>query len=243
MGHAGEYDYVIESRDMDHTGRVRFTALCHYILETAGTDADNNGFGVRDLNKGHCSWVLSRMAIETGEELRQGDRITVRTWVNEVSRMMTTRNMTITTADGRVAASAVTQWAIIDIAERTPQDIRALMDYSAALCLDPSPIDKPEKIRHDASQIVKEHKVVYSDIDFNNHVNSMKYIEWMLDMPEQETIDGNKIVRADINFIHEALLGQTVLVALDEGESPLFGIHESDGTALCRAQFRLQPRK
>lgn len=239
MERKGCYDYVADSRDVDYRGCATPTAMIHYILEAAGQDADLNGFGVRDLNCDNCTWVLSRMAVEFFRWPGSGDAFTVRTWVNEVNRVMTTRNMAVTGADGTPLAAAVTQWAIIDVDRRAAVDIRAHVDYEGKVADEPSPIAKPARIDAFEPRETSLHRVAYSDIDFNRHMNSLKYIGLMADMVPIGHYETKRVSRVDIHFIHEALYGQRLAVGCDQrGGESLFEITDEGGQPLCRAAFR-----
>lgn len=237
--HKGCYGYMIDSRDTDYRGRATLTSMVHYILEAAGDDADRNGFGVADLNMDNCSWVLSRMSVDFYRWPGKHERLTVRTWVNDVNRMMTVRNMTVADGNGNPLAAAVTQWAIIDLDKRTALDIRRHINYEGAVTDEPSPIGKPARIRPVAPQETTVHRVAYSDIDFNRHMNSLRYLGLMTDMLPVEFFERRELVRADINFILEARYGQLLTIGYEQdGDDALFEITDSDGHALCRAALR-----
>lgn len=234
----GYYDYVIEARDLDQSQQATYAAINNYILRAAGEDADNNGFGVRDLNCDNCSWVLSRIAVEYYRRPHQDERITVRTWVNDVNRLMTTRNMEIRDEAGELITAAVTQWAMIDVARRSAVDIRQHVDYESAVVELPSPIANPARIAKVAPTISVPHRVCYSDIDFNGHVNSMKYMEWMMDMLPLEYVLGLMLERMDINYHHEALFGQVLNVGFEDGANSLFEITNDQGQMVCSASMK-----
>ena len=81
-----------------------------------------------------------------------------------------------------------------------------------------------------------EHRVVYSDIDFNRHVNTMRYIEMMLDMLPVELLTLDAPLRLDIHFLHECRFGQTLRIGCEERErAALFEISADDGVAAVRA--------
>lgn len=233
----GCYDYKIDSRDVDFSGRATLTAMCHYVLEAAGEDADLNGFGVGDLNCDNCSWVLSRIALEMNDRPAECEAFTVRTWVNEVSRVMTTRNMIITGADGSRIGAAVTQWAIIDLDKRAAVDIRAHVDYEGVVTNEPSPIEKPRRLTAVDPEQSTLHKVVYSDIDFNRHMNSLRYLGLMMDMLPTRYVEHQRHVRLDLAFIHEALYGQMLSVGYRQDGDSLFEISAKGGEPLCRGAF------
>ena len=234
----GCYDYIIDSRDTDYRGQATLTSMVHYILEAAGDDADRNGFGVADLNCDNCSWVLSRMSVDFDRWPGKHERLTVRTWVNDVNRMMTNRCMIITDSNGERLAAAITQWAIIDLDKRTALDIREHINYEGAVTDEPSPIDKPARIRQVSAQQTTTHRVVYSDIDFNFHMNSLRYLVLMVDMLSEEYFERRELARVDINFIHEARYGQVLTIGYEQGEDSLFEINDSEGQPLCRASLK-----
>lgn len=239
MGEKSHYNYRVEPQDVDFTLRATIPSLGSAILNTAGIDAHGKGFGVDALNADNHSWVLSRMAVEFDCQPRQYTDYTIATWINEYGRVLSTRNFTLTDAAGNEFGRAVTQWAMIDLKSRSALDLSWVGDAHADAIVDaPSPTDKPRKIRDvDPAQTVM-HKVVYSDIDFNRHVNTMRYIEMMLDVLPIEHFAEERPLRLDINFLKEARYGQTLSVALEErGSQTLVEIRSDAGAALCRGAF------
>ena len=235
----GCYDYKIEPRDVDFTMDATVLAMCDYILQAAGDDADRNNFGVRDLNGNGCSWVLLRMCVEIGRRLAQHENFTIRTWVNGVNRMMTNRNMIVSDAEGNVVASAVTQWTIIDTEKRRAVDISTHADFRDKIVDEPSPIALPVRIGAFEPEHIGAHKVVYSDIDFNKHVGSVRYISWMFDMLPEEIIMNGNLSRLDINFLHETRFGQQLTIAYrQDDDKSLFEVGSADGVTMCRAMMQ-----
>ena len=239
MGEKSHYNYRVEPQDVDFTLRATIPSLGSAILNTAGIDAHGKGFGVDALNADNHSWVLSRMAVEFDCQPGQYTDYTIATWINEYGRVLSTRNFTLTDAAGNEFGRAVTQWAMIDLRSRSALDLSWVGDAHADAIVDaPSPTDKPRKIRDVDPAQTAVHKVVYSDIDFNRHVNTMRYIEMMLDVLPIERFAEERPLRLDINFLKEARYGQTLSVALEErGSQTLVEIRSDAGAALCRGAF------
>ena len=100
------------------------------------------------------------------------------------------------------------------------------------------PTDKPRKIRAVSPTATAEHRVVYSDIDFNRHVNTMRYIEMMLDMLPVDMLTQEAPVRLDIHFLKECRFGQTLTVGCElRGRSALFEISADGAAAAVRASI------
>ena len=237
MAEKTHYPYRVEPQDVDFTLRATVASLGSAILNTAGIDAYGKGFGVDVLNAANHSWVLSRLAMEFDTRPEQYTDYTIATWISDYGRVLSTRNFTLTDAAGRQFGRAVSQWAMIDLRSRTAVDLWWVGDaHAAAIVAEPSPAERPRKIREGHPTRTSEHRVVYSDIDFNRHVNTMRYIEMMLDMLPVELLTLDAPLRLDIHFLHECRFGQTLRIGCEERErAALFEISADDGVAAVRA--------
>lgn len=234
------YKYKIEGRDLDFSRRPSIMALSDYILRAAGEDADQKGFGIRELNRGNCSWVLSRMAVEIDTMPEQYEQITVYTWVGDISRLMTTRNFIIYNEQGAQIGAATTLWAMIDLDSRQPMDLRSHTEYNSAIVNEPQPIESTKRIIMPQATDKATHKVAYSDIDFNQHANSIKYLEWLVDMLPIEWHTERTFNRYDINFMHESLYGETLQIGCYIDQNATFEITNTEGVAICRASIHFK---
>ena len=179
------------------------------------------------------------MAVEFDSRPVQYTDYEVATWISDYGRVLSTRNFTLTdTASGREFGRAVTQWAMIDLQSRSAIDLSWVGDAHADAVVDAaSPTDKPRKIREVNPTETADHRVVYSDIDFNRHVNTMRYIEMMLDMLPVGMLTREAPVRLDIHFLKECRFGQTLTVGCEQREhSALFEI-SAEGAAAVRASI------
>lgn len=232
-----EYNYRIEPRDVDFTKRATLMSLADYILHAAGEDADRNGFGVRELNLHNASWVLTRMALETRRMPQEYENIRITTWVSAVSRAMTTRNFEVFDREGAPVAFAVTNWAMIDLCERRLLDLHTLPAYGSMVQDYPSPIELPRRLAMPVAERECEHRVVYSDLDFNCHTNSVKYIQWALDALPIDFLERRRFARTDVNFLQETRHGELLHVAGAGMEHCAFEILNSRREPVCRLAF------
>ncbi len=239
MADKSHYKYCVEPQQVDFTLRATIPALGASILNVAGVDAHGKGFGVDALNEENHSWVLSRMAIEIDSRPAQYSDYTVATWISDYGRVLSTRNFTLTDAAGREFGRAVSQWAMIDLKSRSAVDLSWVGDkHSDAVVDAPSPAERPRKIRSVTPTESRTHTVAYSDIDFNRHMNTMRYIEIMLDMLPLELLTSERPMRMDIHFLKECRFGETLTIGCERQESgALFEIANSEGTAAVRASF------
>ena len=158
--------------------------------------------------------------------------------MSDYARMMSTRNFTVGDAGGRIFGRVVTQWCMIDLTSRRPVDLTTpavAATYGRYLVDAPSPADAPRRITSVAPQRERSHEVVYSDIDFNRHVNTLRYLDMMLDMLPIESFAGERAVRMDINFQRECRYGQTLTIGHERRDAcDLFEI-SAEGSPAVRA--------
>ena len=233
------YHFNVEPQDVDFTLHSTIAALCNNVLNIAGVDAQRNGFGVDSLMKNNCSWVLSRLAMEFDTRPEQFTQYTIRTWVNYDGRVLSSRNFVLTDAAGNIFGRVVSQWAMINFETRRPADLTQLAEsYMAVLSDEASPCERPHKLTAIEPEQTFEHRIVYSDIDFNRHVNTMRYMDMMVDMLPIETFSETRPVRIDFHFVKESVYGQTLTVGLHNADNvSLFEIKSDDGAVVCRASF------
>jgi acyl-ACP thioesterase len=237
----GQFKFQIRPQDCDFTKRVMLSVLGDYILQTAGKNADENGFGMSDLNRSNRTWVVSRMAIEMTRLPRLHEWITIETWIESIGRATTSRNFRIADDSGSQIGGASTIWAMIDTETRRAVDLKTLGELEAFVAGYPSVIDPPKKITQVEGDPVDSHTIRYSDIDFNQHANSMKYVEWLLDRFDIDWYKTHCIRRFEINFMHEVLFGETVAIYQHtQADATLFEVKKGNLESACKMKIDWQ---
>ena len=241
MATISSYPFTIQPENVDFTLRASVASIISYMLNVAGTDAHLKGFGVEALQGHSFTWVLSRLAVEISTQPRQYTDIEIDTWVNEFNRLSSTRNFKMRIGD-EVIAAGVSQWCMLNMETRQAVDMTLLKDiYERAMVAEASPIATPARLRDVEPQISVSRPVVYSDIDFNRHVNTLRYIDLIFDTLPLELIEKNAGMRLDINFIAEALYGEVLTIgAYSEGNVWQFEISSDSGKKLCRAKIEFK---
>jgi acyl-ACP thioesterase len=240
MAEISSYNFRIVPQDVDFTLRASASSIISYMLNVAGIDADNKGFGVGSLQSHSYTWVLSRLGVEIDSQPQQFDDIEIDTWVNEFNRLSSTRNFRMCLGD-RVLAAGVSQWCMLNMETRQVADMALLKDtYERAMVAEPSPIAAPARLRPTEPVTTTSRPVVYSDIDFNRHVNTLRYVDMVFDAIPLELIEHNAGMRIDFNFIAEARYGETLTL----GHSHVGNTHQfeisSEGKTLCRARVEFK---
>jgi len=239
MGLIGRYIFQLQPQDGDFTEQILASSLGDYILQAAGKNADDNGFGIRELHPDHHTWVLIRMATEMIEMPKIYQQITIETWIETIGRASTTRNFILRNEQNVPIGYATTNWAMIDLNTRKPIDLETIPSLSHFISGNPIPIAPPAKLPSVEGNLVSKRQTQYSDIDFNKHVNSMKYLQWVLNEYSVDWHAEHTIKRFDVNFLHEAFYGEEVsLYRKDDDGKDQFQINRQNQEVLCKVQLQ-----
>lgn len=237
----GTYNFVAEPFHVDFTGRLTLGVLGNHLLNCAGFHATERGFGMAELNEENYTWVLSRLAVDMDEMPLQYDPFSVQTWVENVYRLFTDRNFAILDKDGRKIGYVRSVWAMISMQTRKPIDLLAINggDIVNYVCDEPCPIEKPSRIKVMATEPVASLTAKYSDIDINGHVNSIRYIEHILDLFPLEKYRTQRIRRFEMAYVAESYYGDILSFFLDDDGNDVYGVEvkKNGDETVCRAKM------
>ncbi len=222
----GTYRFVAEPFHVDFTGRLMLGVLGNHLLNCAGFHANERGFGMEALHEHHCTWVLSRLVVELEDLPRQYEEFAIQTWVENVYHLFTDRNFAILSGEGKPLGYARSVWAMIDKETRKPADLYAfcesgITDYA---CDRACPIDKPGHIRVSDRAVPVSYQVKYGDIDVNGHVNSIRYIEQILDLFPLKMYEEKRLRRFEMAYMAESRYGDTLDFCREEVGKDIYAI-------------------
>ena len=232
------YEYEIKYQEVDGRKRLRLFNLENYLLEVAGTVADELGFGIAVLHPRGLTWILTRLSVEMYELPTHCERVRFETWIESNAHMLSTRNFRIYSGD-RLIGICKTVWAILDLQKR--EIVNYFDDPIFENAIDGEVLEMPRVRMTTIPEPTGSmpHKIVYSDIDYNGHCNSCRYLQAMTDayLPDY---DGKK-VRLDINYSKEAMLGETLQTYYLVSEDGVQYQQKNDnGETSCSAKITVQ---
>lgn len=217
----GKYSMLAEPFHCDFNHAIHMGRLGNCMLNAADFHSTERGFGMRYLNTINKTWVLSRLCVEMQEMPAQNSRFSIETWVENAKRFFTQRNFRITDEkSGSVLGYGRSIWALIDFTTRQPTDILAVRDGDITEWINPDmacPIAPPGRVKvTNEARLVASVSTKYSDIDINGHVNSVKYIEHIMDLFPLSFYKENRMRRFDIAYVAETYYGDTLNFYIDD---------------------------
>ena len=244
MDKVGKYQFLAEPFHCDFSGRLFMGHLGNHMLNAADFHSTDRGFGMKYLMTIKRSWVLSRLAIEMNEMPEQYTKFNVETWVENAMRFFTQRNFAVSDNDGNVYGYGRSVWAMIDTDTRQPCDILAIKNGAINEWIEsekPCPIDQGGRVKmSDHAEFVHAIDTYYNDVDINGHINSVKYIEHVLDLWSLDWYKTHRIHRFEIAYVAESHAGDKLSFYREEtGENEFcIRIVRTDGTECCRSKVK-----
>lgn len=231
------YEYEIKYQEVDGKKKLRLFNLENYLLEVAGTVADQLGFGIAQLHPKGLTWILTRLSLEMYELPTHCEKVRFETWIESNAHMLSTRNFRIYSGD-KLIGQCKSVWAVLDLQKREIVNI-----FDDPIFADSVDGDVIEMARVRMTTLPEPtgcmpHKIVYSDIDYNGHCNSCRYLQAMMDayLPNYY----GKKIRLDINYSKEVMLGdelQTYYLVSADGVQ--YQQKNQNGETSCSAKITI----
>ncbi|MFI3263986.1 MAG: acyl-ACP thioesterase domain-containing protein [Rikenellaceae bacterium] len=212
-----DHKFEVNSCDMDVWGFFKPISILHVCQDVAYMHSSKHGFGFDELIKLGAAWVLSRVKVEAERLPAWREKIRVRTWHKGQVGIFSLRDYIFYDEQDHPIIRVTTSWLIINIATRrimradrvfaSDEPFKLITYQENAIETEAERVELPE------SKITcAEHKVVYSDLDVNHHVNNAKYLEWSCDQSPQQMQKGRHLSSFCLNFNHEAKFGEKVSI-------------------------------
>jgi len=231
---------LVESFDVDVLGRLRPQTMFAFLLNAAWNHANQSAYGYRQLSDRNLLWVLIKAQIRVQRLPKWGEHILIETWGKQTVRLYALRDFAVTSESGQKLISATSSWMILDRSSGWPRRFNQKSDGFPWL----SGRDEMETNLDKVPELKKGTRtagfpVRFSDIDVNRHVNSTKYLEWMMDSHSQDHLETNELTSLEMSFLSEATAHDEVVVYSEEssGQDLRCVRRASDEKELCRGLF------
>lgn len=178
------------------------------------------------------AFILGSISVTVHSPLYAHEELVVRTWCKEARGYIFNRYFEII-RNGEIIAEASSIWVLIDI--KTKNMVRAdnypfLKEYFYYdEPIDSSRLLPKARIGRDAELYeVGKRKIVYSDIDYNMHMNNTRYPDMICDFLSEMTDEsiGFRVASASLSYLKESHLGATLTV--------FRSVMSDDGSVLIR---------
>ncbi len=200
--------FTLRGYETDALGRLSVPALMNFMQESANRNAVAYGIGIADLASRGYGWMLMRFRLRVHQYPRYGQTIRVVTYPTFVEKYFISRDFRVLAEDGTLLADAASTWLVFSTDKRAmvplPDFIKSL---SVPLGVDPLP---KLSLKPDFQNTVFEPNdektvdVGWFNIDQNQHVNNVAYVQWLLEAVDNETLQTRELAEIDLVYRAES---------------------------------------
>ncbi len=237
-------DFIVHSYETNRFGYASLSSIFNFLIEIAWEHAQKLEWGFDALKKDNYYWVLSRVYIQIDKYPKWQDKITIETWTTGMEGIYALREFAIADADNNIIVRASSAWLILDMESKriirpdslTPDFQKFAEDKK---CHYPAKI----KINSPNNNLIYA-PVEFTDLDVNQHFNSVKYVERALNSFGIELFNQKEISEIEVNYLKEGLPGDLLAVSkvsLSEKEDVISLLREADGAVLCTMKVFWKP--
>lgn len=227
--------------ESDAMGKMLPTAAMNYFQELSTNQGDSLGIGRDFLKENQIAWFLVKYVIRFKSYPEYKDHVTVTTRATGMDKFCATRRFTIEDSLGHEAVIADTQWLLINRATEKMEPINNYAQFDAYDCFEKGePLFRKLK-KISKCDLEKTFNVRYLDIDFNNHVNHVKYIAWAIEVLPLEVVKTKVLREIKVSYKAQGFYGDQVTAMaemVNEGHYRV-DIVNQENALLCQLELVL----
>ena len=211
-------NYTTRWHDTDANRTVRPTQILVFMQEASNHHIKALGNDLDKLrDEQGLAFLLSKIRLALYKPLYAFEDITVETWTTPSRGFSFNRFFRIKRGE-EVIAAADTTWALISL--KTGELCKVDSFDFKFEHEEPIDIGLPTRFRvpkQELLELIGERKIVYSDLDYNMHMNNTRYADMLCDFMPYDKIQ--QIKGISLSYLHEAAFGNTIKIyRTDDGQ-------------------------
>ena len=208
-----ENEYTVKLSEIDKNNKATNKAILSYLEDTGGKHSNIAGYGIFDIPRTHLTWLLLEWKLQVIRRPNYAEKIKVTTWSKNSVKCYAYRDFKVYDEQGNVIALAASKWVLVDtqkgrIVKIEPDLLEKYepeLDKYAFEGEDFSKIHVPEEYQFETKYIVRK-----SDIDVNNHMHNLNYLDLANEALPEEIYKEGQLNNVRITYKKEIKLGESV---------------------------------
>jgi acyl-CoA thioester hydrolase len=218
---------TVRHDELDRFGRLHPGVYLRYLAHAAVEASAAAGYDGDWYAAAGATWLVRRSTLELARPVRAGERLAIRTWVEDFRRVRSHRRYAVHGGDGELCLEALTDWVYADTESgrprRIPPDVEAAFGVVPGSGQAREAWDAPPP---PAAPALGHHRVRACEVDTVGHVNNAVYLDIasqaVLDVLEEagwplERLIANGgvpvLLRADLEYLEGARYGDRLEIA------------------------------
>lgn len=235
-----ETSYIPVIEDYNKDGTLKLSAILK-ILENAGNcHSDSVGDNVLTGSNNGKAWVLTDWKLEIISYPVYGNDIKTQTWGEDGKSPFCLMRDFLLYADGQLCVKGTTQWVLFDLNTgkicRVEADLVNKYEPESKKVFDDiklSKINIPQEF-----SITKEITLRRCDIDFNDHVHNISYLDFAMEALPENIYKNSHFKHLRITYKNAVTSGEKVIAKYSENDGKhIVCIYGDDNTLSTLVEF------
>jgi len=213
-------EYFVHYYECDPNLRLHVTSLLKYFEDIALLQSEDVGVGLKYYTENKIAWLLYKWDIIIDDYPHFNDAINIITEPHGYSKFYAYRTFDVKNKNGEQLIKGNSIWFLVDTSIHRPTKIsEELYSYYNV------PVENRIELKLDEIETVnridyqKEFFVRQSDIDVNDHVNNIKYVEWALEAIPNEILKTCILKRLKVVYKKETHFGKKIKTIVEINEN------------------------
>ena len=195
----------IKDVDIDYDLKVSIPVIMRLLQQTTFTHADNMGLDHTNMIKtSNAFWIVSKIKIAIVNNMKQFDKVNIKTWTDTPGILRFNRNSTIKKGS-KLMVKGVSEWCCLDAVTRKPRKASSVY-YPELEMTDTKQLNLAftnMKLDVTDKDFAYSRKIYSTDIDVNNHTNNLRYNYFAFDAFSVNELKNIDISEYEIYFVNE----------------------------------------
>lgn len=203
--------YKVLFNDVSNNLKITDIALMKYFIEVAGEHSEKVGYGLSNIQNTNIVFLLTNWRIKIINRPSVLEEFSIKTWVESFSHSLSIRNFEVY-LNNELIARASSKWILVS------PETHSILPISEKLINAYDPVNK-KVFDEKSSKILVPDNINFSykytvcrrDIDSNNHMNNLKYLELAYEILPEEIYINNNFNELYINYKNECKLSDIII--------------------------------
>lgn len=239
------HSYRITFSDMDPDYRLTPAAGIAFFQDTVAAYLTTRGLAVFDLQPEGRTWVISDLTLDVCGRLPiWRETVLVKVSPAEITSVKVHFDYEIIDGQGDSVMRGGCCWIPIDLASGKPVRLDEFVDVEGESDVRHPRLHFPDLTEY---SLENSHVIDINDMDFNRHMNNIRYLRVALAALPLDYMDRYDIVSVRMKFIRQSFIGETLRCRHQFTDASCLervcSIINTSDEEVCRLVIRMNPRE
>ena len=195
--------------DCDRNNHLHLSAYLAWAAEIAGDHMEYRGVPRSMMLENRQVFLLSKVSVRFLKPVCYEDLCTLKTWERDLKGVQFIRNYSLENKAGEPCIQSVASWFLADPINR--KILRPTEYISQQILHEEDVAAEITRMKLSDFPRTADHTILLTEIDNNQHMNNRFYGDLLVNYAPEEFF-GKPLLSAEISYVHEAYLGQTIRI-------------------------------